>query len=208
MAATMDTSGRKRMAADERRRQIISVARDLFAQRSYSDVATTDIARAAGVTHGLLTYHFGSKRNLYLAVLRATLHVPRAPGPLDVTDPDLESAMDAMTEWWLDTLEGNRELWLAALSARGMGRDPEVDAMLDEIEHRAQSDLIAYLTARDPAAAPPELWALIAAWQGLAEATGVEWLRNGHLNRAQAKVLVVESLRQLLKLQTPLRRAA
>jgi AcrR family transcriptional regulator len=195
------------MAGDERRRQIISVARELFAQRPYSDVATTDIARAAGVTHGLLTYHFGSKRNLYLAVLRATLHVPRAPGPLDVTDPDLESAMDAMTEWWLDTLEGSRELWLAALSARGMGRDPEVDAMLDEIEHRAQADLIAYLTARDPADAPPELWALIAAWQGLAEATGVEWLRSGHINRAQAKVLVVESLRQLLKLQTPLRRA-
>jgi AcrR family transcriptional regulator len=197
----------KRLAGDERRRQIIAVARGLFAERPYSEVSATDIARAAGVTHGLLTYHFGSKRNLYLAVLRATLHVPKAPGPIDVTDPDIDSALDAMTEWWLDQLQSNPELWLAVLGARGMGRDPDVEAILEAIEHRAQSDLVAYLTARDPADAPPELWALVAAWQGLAEATGVEWLRNQRINRAQAKLLVLEGLRQLLKLQGAVRRA-
>ncbi|MCW3017062.1 MAG: acrR [Solirubrobacterales bacterium] len=197
----------KRLAGDERRRQIIGVARGLFAERAYSDVSTTDIARAAGVTHGLLTYHFGSKRNLYLAVLRSTLIVPKAPGPVDVTDPDLDSALDEMTEWWLTQLESNPELWLAVLGARGMGRDPDVEALLDGIEERARGDLVAYLTARDPAEAPPELWALVAGWQGLAEATGVEWLKGGRINRAQAKVIILESLRQLLKLQTMVRRA-
>jgi AcrR family transcriptional regulator len=197
----------KRLAGDERRRQLIGVARDLFAARAYSEVSTTDIARAAGVTHGLLTYHFGSKRNLYLAVLRSTLVVPKAPGLIDVTDPDLDSALDDMTEWWLTQLESNQELWLAVLGARGMGRDPEVEALLDGIEERARADLVAYLTARDPAEAPPELWALVAGWQGLAEATGVEWLKGGRINRAQAKVIVLESLRQLLKLQGLVRRA-
>jgi AcrR family transcriptional regulator len=197
----------RRLAGDERRRQIISVARELFAKRPYTDVSTTDIARAAGVTHGLLTYHFGSKRNLYLAVLRSTLGVPKAPGPIDVTDPDLDNALDEMTEWWLDQLEGNPELWLAALSARGMGRDPEVEQLLDGIEHRARSDLVGYLTARDPAEAPAEMWAVVAAWQGLAEATGVEWVKSQRITRAQAKVLILEGLRALLKLQPAVRRA-
>jgi AcrR family transcriptional regulator len=196
------------MAGDERRRQVIAVARELFAERPYSEVSTTDIAQAAGVTHGLLTYHFGSKRNLYLAVLRSTLTVPKAPTPIAGTDPDLDSALDEMTEWWLTQLERNREMWLAVLGARGMGRDPEVEALLDEIEERAQSDLVAYLSAWDPAQAPPELWAIVVAWQGLAEAVGVDWLRRGRINRAQAKVLVLESLRRLLKMQGLVRRAA
>jgi hypothetical protein len=98
-------------------------------------------------------------------------------------------------------------MWLAVLGARGIGRDPEVEALLDEIEERARADLVAYISARDPAQAPPELWAVAAAWQGLAEATGVEWLKRGRINREQAKVLVLESLRRLLKLQPAVRRA-
>jgi len=198
---------RRRMDGAERRRQIVGVARGLFAQRPYSDVSTTDIASAAGVTHGLLTYHFGSKRNLYLAVLRSTLRAPRTPAPAPGVDPDIDIALEEMTEWWLDHLERDREMWLALLGARGMGSDPEVEALLDEIEERARADLVGYLSARDPAEAPPELWAIAAAWQGLAEATGVEWIKRGRITREQAKVLVLESLRRLLKLQPLIRRA-
>jgi AcrR family transcriptional regulator len=197
----------RRLEGGDRRRQIIAIAQQLFADRAYADVSTTEIAREAGVTHGLLTYHFGSKRNLYLAVLRATLSTPKSPAPVPGTDPDFDTALEDMTEWWLTQLENNPEMWLAVLGGRGLGRDPDVEAFLDDIEERARADLVAYITARDPAEAPPELWALAAAWQGLAEATGVEWLKRGRITRNQAKVLVLESLRRLLKLQALVRRA-
>lgn len=198
----------RRLSGDDRRRQIIGIARDLFAARPYSEVATTEIARAAGVSHGLLTYHFGSKRKLYLEVVRSMLHLPRSPSPMAAMDPDVDGALEGMTDWWLSHVEENRELWIALLGARGMGRDPDVEAMLDSYEEASRADLVAYLAARDPADAPPELWTVVAAWQGLAEATAVEWLGRERINRAQAKTLILHALRQLLKLQIHVRRAA
>lgn len=192
---------RKRMASEDRRRQMIAVAQKLFAERPYSEVATTDIARAAGVTHGLLTYHFGSKRNLYLAVIRETLWIPRAPIKVPGTDPDVDAALERMTEWWLTEVENNSEMWLLVLGARGLGRDRDVEELLEEYEERSRADIVGYLTARDPREAPGELWALVAAWQGLAEAAAVEWLKRGRITRAQTKVLVLEGLRRLLKMQ-------
>jgi AcrR family transcriptional regulator len=196
------------MEGPDRRRQLIGVARRLFAERPYADVSTTEIAREAGVTHGLLTYHFGSKRGLYLEVLRATIRLPQAPAPVAGADPDVDVALEELTEWWLVQLETNPALWLTVLGARGMSRDPEVEALLDDVEERARADLVSYVSARDPAEAPAELWALVAAWQGVAEATGVEWLRRRRITRDQAKLLILESLRRLLKLQPLLRRAA
>jgi hypothetical protein len=101
----------------------------------------------------------------------------------------VDSALEDMTEWWLTQLERNHEMWLAVLGARGMGRDPEVEELLDDIEERARAGLVAYLSAQDPSQAPPELWAVVTAWQGLAEAVGVDWLRRGRITREQAKVL-------------------
>ncbi|WP_372789397.1 TetR/AcrR family transcriptional regulator [Paraconexibacter sp.] len=197
----------RRLAGDDRRRQIIGIARELFAARPYGEVPTTEIARAAGVSHGLLTYHFGSKRKLYLEVLRSMLYLPRAPSPMATMDPDVDGALEVMTDWWLDHVQENRELWLSLLGARGLGRDPEVEALLDSYEEASRADLIRYLAARDPADAPAELWAVVVAWQGLAEATAVEWLERERINRAQAKTLILLALRQLLKLQGAVRRA-
>lgn len=191
----------KRLTGADRRRQIVAVAQRLFAERPYAEVSITEIASAAGVTHGLLTYHFGSKRNLYHEVIRATLWVPRAPTRPISPELDIDDALDGMVEWWLTEVETNREMWLSVLGARGLGRDEELDALLEEYEERSRADIVGFVSARDPRAAPDELFALIAAWQGLAEATAVEWLTRGRITRGQAKVLVLEGLRRLLKMQ-------
>jgi AcrR family transcriptional regulator len=192
---------RRRLRGADRRRQIISVAQTLFAERPFTDVSTTDIADAAGVSHGLLNYHFGSKQNLFRDVIRETLWIPRAPMRIERGGPDVEVALEGMVDWWLTEVEKNRETWLSLLASHGIAGDPEVEAMLEEYEESARGDIIAYVTARDARESPPALWALVAAWQGLAEATAVEWLKRKRINRAQAKVIVLEGLHRLLKLQ-------
>ena len=59
----------RRLTAERRRRQLFSVALELFAQRGYRATTMDDIADAAGVTKPLLYQHFSSKRALYLELV-------------------------------------------------------------------------------------------------------------------------------------------
>ncbi len=49
----------------------MAAARTLFAQRGVDAVGTREIAGAAGVTHGLVRHHFGSKQGVWQAVVDA-----------------------------------------------------------------------------------------------------------------------------------------
>src|SRR5580704_14040742 len=59
-----------RLPAPRRRRQLLDVALDVFASRGYHESSMDDVAEAAGVTKPVLYQHFGSKRDLYLEILR------------------------------------------------------------------------------------------------------------------------------------------
>ncbi|MFQ6147111.1 TetR family transcriptional regulator [Streptomyces seoulensis] len=54
------------------RRAILDAASRAFAERGYNRATLRDIARRAGVTHGLVLRHFGSKENLFLAAVPGT----------------------------------------------------------------------------------------------------------------------------------------
>ncbi|GIU86742.1 MAG: putative transcriptional regulator, TetR family protein [Acidimicrobiia bacterium] len=61
-----------RLPADQRRRQLLEVARDLFAARGFHATSMDEIAERAGVTKPVLYQHFPSKRALYLELLTDT----------------------------------------------------------------------------------------------------------------------------------------
>lgn len=60
---------RTRMRAPERRASILDAAEQTFARLGYRTAGMADIAEAAGITQPMLYRHFGSKRELFLAVL-------------------------------------------------------------------------------------------------------------------------------------------
>lgn len=55
------------------RAALLASARRLFARRGFDGASVRDITRDAGVNLGAITYHFGSKRELYGAVLQEVL---------------------------------------------------------------------------------------------------------------------------------------
>ena len=65
----MSEPGRPRLPAVRRRRQLLDVALEVFAQQGFHGTSMTEVATAAGVTKPVLYQHFGSKRDLYLQLL-------------------------------------------------------------------------------------------------------------------------------------------
>src|SRR2546423_11948869 len=58
-----------RLPAVQRRRQLLDVSLEVFAQRGFHGASMAEVAEAAGVTKPVLYQHFRSKRELYLELL-------------------------------------------------------------------------------------------------------------------------------------------
>src|SRR5579862_1614878 len=58
-----------RMSGEERRRQLIEVAIDLFSRNGFGGTTTKEIAAAAGVTEAIIFRHFATKQDFYKAIL-------------------------------------------------------------------------------------------------------------------------------------------
>lgn len=61
---------RRQLAAQETRRKLLEAAVAHFGRRPYAEVTVADIARTAGVAHGLLSHHFNGKDNLFAEAVR------------------------------------------------------------------------------------------------------------------------------------------
>lgn len=71
MGSTENTESRQqsRMAAGDRRQQIIEVALELFSRRGFQGTTTREIAQAAGVNEATIFRHFATKGELYAAII-------------------------------------------------------------------------------------------------------------------------------------------
>jgi len=58
-----------RMAAEDRRLQILDVAVELFSQKGFRGTTTKEIAQAAGVNEAIIFRHFATKGDLYAAIM-------------------------------------------------------------------------------------------------------------------------------------------
>ena len=103
VVTTADAPRWRRLGPDQRREQILDCAVRLFGERPYAAVSTTDIARAAGVARGLLNHYFGTKRDLYLEVVRRMVLMPDVS---EVLPPGgtLRERVQASVTWFLDTV--------------------------------------------------------------------------------------------------------
>jgi len=58
-----------RLPAEQRRNQLLEVAREVFSERGFHATSMDDVALAAGVTKPVLYQHFRNKRALFLELL-------------------------------------------------------------------------------------------------------------------------------------------
>lgn len=185
------------MEPDTRRGEILTVAVRLFGRRPYSDVSTTDVARAAGVARGLVNHYFGTKKDLYLEVVRIMLTVPAVALEQIPRDEPLEQRVDAIVNWYLDVVSRHSTSWLAAVNAGGMAGDAQVDAVIAEAIDVAADDVLDAVGLGDGAS--EALRGMARSYVGLAVFTGREWLQRGVLSREQVHALLATTLLTLVE---------
>jgi AcrR family transcriptional regulator len=193
--STESTPRWRRLEPDERREQILDCARRLFGERHYAAVSTTDIAREAGVARGLINHYFGTKRELYLEVVRQVVFVP-PPASVNLPAGPPAARVGAAVEWWLDAVWRHRTMWQTALGAHGLGRDPDLEAILDEAEDVGVERV---LEALDLTAAGEPTRAAVRAYSGFAQSAAREWLVRRTLGREQLHALMSRTLLALVQ---------
>src|SRR5260370_24522023 len=81
-------------APDATRIKLLRAARRMFAQRGYQATTVRDICASAGANVALVTYYFGGKKGLYMAVLRDFMeqssHLENVRSALDRNAPPEE----------------------------------------------------------------------------------------------------------------------
>ncbi|MFT4976968.1 MAG: AcrR family transcriptional regulator [Myxococcota bacterium] len=76
------------LAPNERRSQILSAARQVFADQGYYRASVSDIVKAAGVARGTFYNYFDSKRAVFQAILDELMDaVNAAVVPIDILKP-------------------------------------------------------------------------------------------------------------------------
>ena len=81
---------------DERKKQLLRVALDVFIEKGYYGTSTREIARKAGVSSGLLFHYFSNKDSIYLELVKIGVEEMKI---------DTEIAMGAPCKYLFQTMK-------------------------------------------------------------------------------------------------------
>ncbi|MEA2396597.1 MAG: hypothetical protein QOK25_153 [Thermoleophilaceae bacterium] len=181
----MGTPAFTRLDVDERRRQLLETGARVFTERSYDEVSMSDLARAAGISKGLLYHYFPSKRDFFTATLAAAAAELAA-----VTDPDpglspgqqLTASLDAYLAW----IEANADGYRRLLESSG---SPDVRSLIDDVRERTVERLAAGVAG--PAGPRPALRLALRAWLWGMDGAILDWLDRRGLERRELRDLLL-----------------
>lgn len=194
----MTSPARTRLEPHDRRAQIIEAVRPLYLQHPYDAVSTAELAAAAGVTRGLINHYFGSKRELFVEVMRSTIRMPEDQLPDLSALPLAERARRTM-DWILQAAETYGQAWVSVSGAANLHGNSDLQEVVDEADdHAARLTLDALCLPDDP-----HRRVRVRTLAPLVKAVCREWLERGTLTRDEALDLLTETVLLFATKETP-----
>jgi len=162
-----------RLTVGERREQLLDLGLRLFGSKPYDEISIEEIAQLAGMSKGLLYHYFPSKRDFYVACLRAaSLQLRRLMHP----NPDLpppEQVRSSLSVY-LDHVQANRSK-IQAFVRGGIGSDPEV---LDVIEATRRAVWEFMVAGMRPSGDERLLRSALRSWVRFVEVMALDWAES------------------------------
>ncbi|MEU6475557.1 TetR/AcrR family transcriptional regulator [Streptomyces sp. NPDC047017] len=189
----MTTGVRRRMGVEERRRQLIGVALELFSRRSPDDVSIDEIASAAGISRPLVYHYFPGKLSLYEAALQrasddlAGRFVEPREGPLG-------ARLLRVMGRYFDFVDEHGPGFSALMRGGPAVGSSRTNALVDSVRQAAYEQIVAHLGVREPSA---RLELVVRSWISLAESTALLWLDGRRIPRAELEVQLVHDFAAL-----------
>jgi AcrR family transcriptional regulator len=187
---TVRQQAAKRLPPAQRRAQVLEAARTVFARDGFAGGSAAAVAREAGVTRSLVHHYFASRRKLFLAVLEELAERLPAAIRTDLVGLPLDEVVRTNAASLLDAVERDRDAWVALLATAGA--DPDVEQILDRARDRAIDKML--VNQRAALGDVPELRLVLRVYLGAAEAALAEWTVHQRATRAQAEMIVRETL--------------
>lgn len=162
----------RRLGVDARRAQLIALGRRLFVEHPYDVLSIDDIAKAAGISKGLLYHYFPSKRDFYVATVKdaaTQLLVNTAAGP----ELSPHEQATHRIERYLDFVEENGGAFVSLMRG-GVGHDPEVASVVDGTRDALVTRILTDIGVGDR----PRFRLVLRGWIGLVESASIEWLQQ------------------------------
>jgi AcrR family transcriptional regulator len=182
------------MGVEERRRQLIGVALDLFSRRSPDEVSIDEIASAAGISRPLVYHYFPGKLSLYEAALRraaddlAERFVEPRQGPLG-------ARLLRVMRRFFDFVDDHGPGFSALMRGGPAVGSSTTNALIDSVRQAAYVQILSHLGVTDP---PARLELVVRSWISLAESTALIWLDGRRVPRAELERQLVHDLAALL----------
>ncbi|MFE1589872.1 TetR/AcrR family transcriptional regulator [Streptomyces sp. NPDC058737] len=190
----MTTGVRRRMGVEERRRQLIGVALELFSRRSPDEVSIDEIASAAGISRPLVYHYFPSKLSLYEAALQrasddlAARFVEPRQGPLG-------ARLLRVMGRYFDFVDEHGPGFSALMRGGPAVGSSTTNALVDSVRQAAYVQILSHLDVAEP---PARLELVVRSWISLAESTALIWLDGRRIPRAELEVQLVHDFAALL----------
>jgi AcrR family transcriptional regulator len=188
----MELTQKRRLSTDARREQLLASGARLLATRPYDEVSIEEIARAAGVSKGLLYHYFPTKKDFLIAALeRGQDELAELTAP----DPGLPPAeqLAASLDRFLDFVEEHEAAYSAIFRSRG-GGDPEIQAALEAGRQQRMDAVIESLASwEEPPASverTPALETAVQGWFFFIEGAVLRWLERRDMKRDELRELL------------------
>jgi len=196
-----------RLDNDERRAQLLALAKKAFSDRSYDEVSVDDLARVAGISKGLLYHYFPTKRDLYVAGLRGIADelvdaITRVANELPPVER-VRAAVDA----YLEHITRHSRAFVALMRG-GIGSDPEVASVVESVRARLYQRFLAGSPFATMVAGDARFETAVRGWLGFVEAASIDWCASPRLSRTELRDLLCQILYEVMRVVAPTALAA
>jgi len=126
------------------RQQVLDAAVQTLAKRGFANTSVSDIANAAGMSKGVVHYHFANKEDLIVRVLGQCYDTLSACVRKAWSEPGTpsERIRRALREMWVTRTGGSAEMTVVAdLMAQGI-HDPKIKKALAARFHTSREELV------------------------------------------------------------------